>query len=179
MPRSLDLGSGEEPRGIEGWERWGIDLVGSPSDKVIRTDLAFEPIPFPADHFERVYAYDFLEHLPMRAYVTGPDGRPQTVNVMLNLFNEIWRVLTPGGTFESFTPHVPHWSEVFRDPTHVSFWTAQTWEYLAQPGEFVPLTRRYGLKATFELVSMEWRGAHLFVLLRKIPVRPQVARSGS
>jgi SAM-dependent methyltransferase len=145
-----------------------VDLIADGAASVVEADLAFEPIPFPAGHFDRVLAYDFLEHVPMRAYVREPDGKPRTVNAMIQLFNEVGRVLAPGGVFESLTPHLPNWQEVFRDPTHVSFWTEQTWEYLATNGELLPWGRRYGLVAKLELVRKEWRGAHLYVeLLRQ------------
>ena len=164
MGRTLDLGCGVNVRGIDGWERWGIELVSSSAPNVLRADLTWEPLPFPENHFNRVFAYDFLEHLPMRAYL-GEAGRVRTVNVMINLFNEVARVLGGGGIFETFTPHLPHWAEVYRDPTHVSVWTEQTWDYFARPGAMVPLTRHYGLTADFEVIRKEWRGAHFYVEL--------------
>ena len=50
-----------------------------------------------------------------------------------------------GGVFETFTPHLPHWPEVYRDPTHVSVWTEQTWDFMARAGSMVALSRHYGL----------------------------------
>jgi hypothetical protein len=76
---------------------------------------------------------------------------------MINLFNEVGRVLGGGGIFDTLTPHLPHWSEVYRDPTHVSVWTEQTWDYLARPGSMVPLARHHGLWADLEVVRKEWR----------------------
>ena len=166
--RSLDLGCGSNLRGPEGWERWGLDLVARSDSRIAVADLTFDSVPFPDCHFARVYAYDFLEHLPMRAYAIDQNGRGRTINTMINVFNEVWRVLVPGGVFETFTPHVPHWQEVFRDPTHVSVWTEQTWEYLVASGSMVPLTREYGLTANFRLLRKLWRGAHLQVELEKV-----------
>ena len=42
-------------------------------------------------------------------------------------------------------------------PTHVSVWTEQTWDYFALPGQMIPLTRHYGLRADFEAIRKEWR----------------------
>jgi hypothetical protein len=166
-PRSLDLGCGDNVRGPDGWEHWGIDIDPANHPNTRAADLTFDPIPFPDAFFQRVSAWDFLEHLPMRAWVADFSGRRSTVNVMVNLFNEVWRVLEPGGVFESFTPHLPHFQDVFRDPTHVSYWVEQTWDYFAHPGTMIGLTRRYGLVADFSLIHKEWRGAHLYVELRK------------
>ena len=163
--RTLDLGCGENLRRVADGEAWGVDLVPTTASNVVQADVAFEPLPFPDNHFNRIFAYDFLEHLPMRAYLGGARGRVRTVNVMINVFNEVGRVLGGGGIFETFTPHLPHWPEVFRDPTHVSVWTEQTWEYFARPGSMVLLTRNYGLRADFEVIRKEWRGAHLYVEL--------------
>ena len=55
----------------------------SAAASVRAADLAFEPVPFPDAHFERVYAYDFLEHLPMRAYVGQVDGGVRTINCVI------------------------------------------------------------------------------------------------
>jgi hypothetical protein len=43
----------------------------------------------------------------------------RAINV-INLSNEVARVLGDGRIFETFAPHLPHWPEVFRDPTQVS-----------------------------------------------------------
>lgn len=166
--RCLDLGCGGNLRGPDGWERWGLDLVARADPRVAVADLTFDALPFPDSHFDRVYAYDFLEHLPMRAYAFDQNGRGRTINTMINVFNEVFRVLRSGGVFETFTPHMPHWPEVFRDPTHVSVWTEQTWEYLVESGSMTPLTRQYGLTARFRLIRKQWRGAHLYVELEKI-----------
>jgi hypothetical protein len=165
--RCLDLGCGLNLRGPADWERWGLDITANGDPRVAAADLTFDALPFPPDHFQRIFAYDFLEHLPMRAYAIDVNGRGRTVNTMINLFNEASRVLVTGGVFETFTPHVPHWQEVFRDPTHVSVWTEQTWEYFAEPGTMLGLTRHYGLTANFRIIRKEWRGAHLYVELQK------------
>ena len=163
--RTLDLGCGLNLRRVADWDAFGVDLVPSALANVKQANIGFDPLPYPDNEFNRVFAYDFLEHLPMRAYVAASDGRVQTIDVMINLFNEVGRVLGGGGIFETFTPHLPHWPEVYRDPTHVSVWTEQTWEYFARPGSMVPLTRHYGLRADFEVIRKEWRGAHLYVEL--------------
>lgn len=161
--RLLDLGCGDGPRKRDGYECYGVDVAAAP--RVEAADLAWEPIPFGDGAFDRVVAYDFLEHVPMRAHV---DGR--TRNCMVELFNEIHRVLVTGGVFESFTPHLfgpPNMAlqEVFRDPTHVSVWVEQSWDYWT--GAMADLMRRYGYRAEFRIARKERRRAHLYVELEK------------
>lgn len=166
--RTLDLGCGPNPRGPEDAERWGIDIVKSENPQVIQADLTWKGIPFEDDAFDRVYAYDFLEHLPKRVWwqenLFGIPV-PQTRDVHIQLFNEVYRVLKPGGVFESFTPHLPHVDEVYRDPTHVSVWVVGAWEYYA--GSMVEMNRHYGYTADFQSITREWRGAHYYVELQK------------
>jgi glycosyltransferase involved in cell wall biosynthesis len=94
-------------------------------------------LPFDDNSVSVVRAYDFLEHIPIG----------KTVFVM----EEIWRVLKPGGLFESMTPDAEHGQGAFQDPTHVSFWVENSWKY------FSGLQERYlyGIKADFEIESIE------------------------
>jgi hypothetical protein len=50
----------------------GIEITGSTGPTVLQADLTVEPIPFPDNHFNHVFEYGFLEHLPMRVYVGTP-----------------------------------------------------------------------------------------------------------
>lgn len=166
--KTLDLGCGASPRGPEGAERYGIDIV--PGDGIIEADLTWGGIPFGDESFDRVYAYDFLEHLPKRVWwkesdVFGSGLIGKTRDVHIELFNEVYRVLKPGGVFETFTPHLPNVDEVYRDPTHVSVWVPGAWEYYA--GSMVEMTRHYGYTANFRIIAREWRGAHYYVELQK------------
>jgi SAM-dependent methyltransferase len=78
--------------------------------------------PFIAKCADEVYCSHFLEHIPA--------GQPR-----INVFNEAWRVLKPGGRFKMVLPLIgytdPHtgvpmsnqigW-QPWADPTHVSQW---------------------------------------------------------
>lgn len=72
-----------------------------------------------SESFDRIYCSHFLEHIPA--------GQPR-----INVFNEAWRVLKPGGRFDMKIPLVGHtidgvgqlvngW-QPWADPTHVGFW---------------------------------------------------------
>lgn len=141
MTRSLDLGCGPAPRNRFGCdEAHGVDLYASPG--VLAADLAVEPIPYPDDHFDVVECRDFLEHIPRLVYVNG-DRR----NAFLELLDEVWRVLVPGGRFYAETPAWPH-GEAFQDPTHVNVITEATLAYVTDPAH-LRLTRTYGFRGTF------------------------------
>jgi SAM-dependent methyltransferase len=78
--------------------------------------------PFPNDHADEVYCSHFLEHIHA--------GQPR-----IDVFNEAWRVLKPGGRFTIVVPLVGFTNPVtgnpmkshigwqpIADPTHVSQW---------------------------------------------------------
>jgi len=88
-------------------------------------------LPFDDGTIQHIRAFDFLEHIPIG----------KTVQVI----TEIWRVLKPGGTFESLTPSTDG-RGAFQDPTHVSFWNQNSWLYY-MVDEYRNL---YGIKAKFE-----------------------------
>lgn len=161
-PLICDLGCGAHKRGNIGidvfpWE--GVDFV---------CNLGLDPIPLPDNAVTRFMAYDFLEHVPGYVFYKE-DGRWQRLYPRIFLLREIHRCLQPGGCFESFTPVHPH-QEWAQDPTHTSPpWTRNSWAYYTPWG--LGVARAYGIDFEFEIVTMEERGAHLFVVVRK-PARP-------
>ena len=117
-------------------------------------NLAVEPIPYESGMFGSVSAFDFIEHVP-RVLRSVSDHRA-TVFPFIELMNEIWRVLAPGGRLYALTPCYPA-GEIFQDPTHVNFITDQTHNYFA--GDY-PWGRMYGYKGLFRLIRAErvcWR----------------------
>lgn len=97
-PLRLDLGCGpnKKPGHI------GIDKIKFPGvDKVL--DIGSARLPYADASVAEVFSSHFLEHL----------GATERIHV----FNEVFRVLKPNGTF---TVIVPHWSSsrAYGDPTH-------------------------------------------------------------
>jgi SAM-dependent methyltransferase len=88
-------------------------------------------LPFDDNSIDHVLANDFLEHIPIG----------KTVKVV----EEIWRVLKPGGTFESLTPSTDG-RGAWQDPTHVSFWNQNSWLYFVKD-DYRDL---YRIKAKFD-----------------------------
>lgn len=148
MTRHLDLGCGARPRNpYARAELFGIDIVGDGAT-VRRANLAVAPIPFEADHFDSVSAYDFLEHVP-RVLPTA-DGQ-DTRFPFIELMNEIWRVLKAGGRFYASTPVYPA-PQVFVDPTHVNVLTAESHQYFTSPSLSA---RMYGFVGDFTLLRTQ------------------------
>ncbi len=150
--RHLDLGCGKFPRNPYGRaELHGADLralSAGPGVEIRRANLVVEPIPYPDAHFASVSAFDFIEHIP-RLF---PDGQGGTRLPFVELMNEIWRVLEPGGLLYAVTPAWPH-EQAFADPTHVNIITMQTLDYFTGDN---PLGRMYGFNGRFERLRQDW-----------------------
>ena len=147
--RHLDLGCGNRPRNPFACpELYGVDIRDSLSApgvvRIVAANLSLQPIPFDDGFFDSLSAYDFLEHVPRAAldYASGTTHFP-----FVELMNEVWRVLRPGGIFYAVTPAFPH-EKAFRDPTHVNVLAAKSHRYFTRPQL---LGRMYGFGGEFRL----------------------------
>ncbi|MBU1173479.1 MAG: class I SAM-dependent methyltransferase, partial [Proteobacteria bacterium] len=105
----------------------------------VKPDLVcdvIEGLPYEDNSVDTVRAHDFLEHIP--------------IGKTIKVITEIWRVLKPGGIFDSLTPSTDG-RGAFQDPTHVSFWNQNSWLYYSD------LAHRnlYGIVADFEIAKIE------------------------
>ena len=149
--RHLDLGCGGKPRNpYRRDELHGIDIAPDEAwsgGEIRRANLALEPIPYPDNHFDSVSAYDFLEHVPrVMANAAGTATRFPFIELM----NQVWRVLAPGGRLYAYTPCYPH-PMAFQDPTHVNIVTRETHQYFTRP-QFT--ARMYGFEGDFSVVRV-------------------------
>jgi SAM-dependent methyltransferase len=148
----LDLGCGKFPRNpYARGTLAGVDirpLQASDTFDYRIANLSLQPIPWADDSFGSVSAFDFIEHMPR---VLG-DDRGGTRFPFIEVMNEVWRVLAPGGLFYALTPAYPH-AAAFTDPTHVNIITAKTHEYFC--GES-PLGRIYGFRGRFDAQRVHW-----------------------
>jgi SAM-dependent methyltransferase len=118
--KTLDLGCGDTPKNPFNMDEiYGVDIRKVPEKNILKADLAVERIPFDSDMFDAVSAFDFIEHVPRIIY------NPKRRFCFVELMNEIYRVLKPGGRFFSFTPAFPA-PAAWRDPTHVNIITEET-----------------------------------------------------
>jgi len=153
----LDLGCGTRPRNpYQRKQLYGVDIRELPSDLgfVARAaNLAVQPIPFDTDQFGSVSAFDFIEHVPRMLPTADGSG---TRLPFIDLMNEIWRVLAPGGRLFAVTPAWPR-AEAFVDPTHVNFITERTHRYFCGDE---PLGRMYGFEGGFRELRVMWVHHH-------------------
>lgn len=143
----VELGPGTAPRhGVT----IGIDLhhpIGSPPQNAAETPWKIHGHggTIPDSSIDEVYASHFMEHIHR--------GQP-----LINVMNEAWRVLKPGGCFTMIMPLVgytdPHtgapmsdqigW-QPWSDPTHVNYWWFPEALYYFCEGAFAP-NADYGTK---------------------------------
>ena len=113
--------------------QWRAALKGVNYDQSPRNDTTIPP-----GYADEVFCSHFLEHIPA--------GQPR-----INVFNEAWRVLKPGGEFHMIMPLIGYtdpytgapmsnqigW-QPWADPTHVSqWWFPESLMYFCQ-GPFKP-----------------------------------------
>ena len=159
--KSLDLGCGTSIRNPYNTDLvYGIDLVGDDAKNIKVADLVTQPIPHKDATFDFVTAYDFLEHVPRLVYL-----KRKRIHPFIELMNEIYRVLKPGGIFLAHTPAYPR-EEAFQDPTHVNIISENTIEYFA--GASIEQCRSYGFIGEFEIIRQEWAEDFTYWLIWEI-----------
>lgn len=152
----VDLGCGFRKNG-----NIGIDCRRLETSADIICLLGFEKIPLEDGVADEIFCRDFLEHIPKAVFL---ESQRTLYYPILQLFDEIWRILKPGGIFTSYTPMYPH-GEIFQDPTHLSAWTINSMNYFC--GEHPGARRIYGIRACFEKIALREEGFYLYAQLRK------------
>jgi len=162
MSKTLDLGCGPQPKNpYSCLEVYGIDIRSYDNPNILVADLATEQIPHQNNTFDVVTAYDFIEHVPRIIY--NPNRRFPFVELM----NEIYRVLVPGGLFYSHTPAFPA-PAVFRDPTHVNIITEETFPFYFDDN--YRWASMYGFYGKFKLEAQTWHPnqINLITIMKKL-----------
>lgn len=134
----LACGQRKEP----GWV--GVDAIKTDVVDVIHDLLDF-PWPFADNSAAVVRAHHFIEHIPMLCMCCRDQVDP-----LFRFFDEVWRVLVPGGQFHVLSPHWSHMRS-WQDPTHrraISEATFMyTWRYWRERNEL----DHYPIKCDFDL----------------------------
>jgi SAM-dependent methyltransferase len=110
-------------------------------------------LPFETNSIDSFSAFDVLEHIPRWERTENGIEFP-----FINLMNEIYRCLKPGGLFIALTPAFPS-EAAFQDPTHVNVISHATIGYFAGKEPWAKLLG-YGFDQGFTVVTQTWqRGA--------------------
>jgi SAM-dependent methyltransferase len=158
--KTLDLGCGGLPRNpFQADLLYGIDIRDSTNPNIAIADLAQERIPHGNASMDYITAFDFIEHVPRVIYL------PQIRYSFIELMNEVYRVLTPGGLFLAHTPVYP-FSACFTDPTHINPITSETFSQYFD--DHYQWGRMYGFNGAFKVESQVRHSTHLISVLRKV-----------
>lgn len=170
MKKQLDIGCGTLPafkqHGQEGYEHYGVDIIDQKLPNVKQADLAIDPIPYGDDEFDLVTAHEIFEHIPKLIYLQDFDdvtNEPQGYyrwNCLIELFNEVYRVLKDGGILHFDVPYAGT-PQFYGDPTHVSEWTVDSVNYYC--GDYFGYHDDYGHRSKFKKLQVgmdperDWR----------------------
>ena len=157
---TLDLGCGGVPRNpFKADFLYGIDIRDSANPNIAKSDLAQEAIPHGDASMDYITAFDFIEHIPRVVYL------PEIRYSFIELMNEVYRVLKPGGFFLAQTPVYPY-SACFTDPTHINPITSETFsQYFDDQRQW---GKMYGFRGAFKIESQVRHSTHLISVLRKV-----------
>lgn len=147
-PFRLNLGCGNDIR--EGFIN--IDLIDAADLKIdLETVGKEKKFPYPDNSVELTLCSHVLEHL----------------HNFKDLMNELHRVTKPGGVVTIFVPIYPS-KQAFQDPTHVRFFTDETFSYLNQDSDY---HKEHGVNYGFKPWKLQRQGVvsgwELAVNLRK------------
>lgn len=135
VAKMVYLGAGSDRK--EGWIH--LDAFPFPGIDVV-CDVR-KGLPFEDNSIAHIYSQDFLEHTP-----------PET---KVELMNEIWRVLRPGGIMEHVVPMAGSDND-FGSPSHISHWHPQQFEHFDVDSYRYEKDRYYeGFKGGFRKVFVE------------------------
>ena len=142
----------------------GVDQ--HPADRVEIVAKLPAPLPLADSSVGVIRAYDFLEH----------------VGDKVALFNELHRLLAPGGLLLSQTPSTDG-RGAFQDPTHVAFYNENSFWYFteAQYQRYVPeITARFQVSRVVTHHPTEWHLAHdiPYVTANLIALKEPMPRNG-
>jgi O-antigen biosynthesis protein len=158
---ALDLGAAHghpaQYVGVDKQAGDGVDIVAH---------LGYEPLPCADNSVGVVRAMDFLEH----------------VEDKVTLWDELYRVLVPGGLVLSMTPSTDG-RGAFQDPTHCAYYNENSFWYLTEDTyrAYVPDQQaRFQVSRLCTHYPSQWHAEHAisYVTANLIALKPAMVRNG-
>lgn len=111
------------------------------------------PWPWETSSVTEIHCSHFVEHIPM-IYVDEfgtevPCGSPGAKDLFFKFFDEIHRVLKPGGIATIVTPNARN-NRAFQDPTHRRFLVAESFFYLFKEFRRINKLEHYNVECDFD-----------------------------
>lgn len=169
--RELVLGAGSRPQRILKQpgddDEFGPDVVRLDINPDHKPDVVWNlnrrPLPFADNEFDRIHAYEILEHIGHQGDYIG----------FFEEFSEYWRILKPDGFLLGT---VPAWNSkgALGDPSHVRVINDMTLaflsqeEYQRQVGKTPMSDFRYIYKADFRCAHIEYKDFSMFFALQAV-----------
>jgi hypothetical protein len=126
--KKLDIGAGSQWAREQSDEWLALDIVST-----FRPDVLGDAhrLPFADGSLKAIKCHHVLEHIPRDYFVfhwAGQDSYIEARKGLVDVMNEMWRVLAVGGQVWLEYPLFPT-EEAIADPTHGSFLTSNTLDY--------------------------------------------------
>lgn len=149
----VDLGAGNNPRNPFGATHlvatdFHDSFTRHDGVRFVKSDLT-KKLPFEDNSIDSFSAFDVLEHIPRWERTNEGIEFP-----FINLMNNVYKALKPGGIFIAVTPAFPS-AAAFQDPTHVNLISKATILYFCGDEPWAKLLG-YGFENGFEVVSQGW-----------------------
>lgn len=146
-PIRLDIASGQNRR--EGFT--GIDLW--PGSDVVH-NLNHYPWPFKDASVSETHCSHYIEHIPVAYWHPGNkyspvQETPEGVDALCKFFDELYRILVPGGTCSLIAPYYAS-QRCWQDPTHRRAITDATFFYVSREWRTTNKLDHYGMTCDFE-----------------------------
>ena len=145
----LDIASGKRKQ--EGYV--GIDIAPIPEVDIVH-NLSNFPWPIESESVTDIHCSHYIEHIPMAYWNLGNEYTVvmkdnDSVDALCKFFEELDRILVPGGKAYLIAPYYNH-ERCWQDPTHRRAITGATLYYVSKHWREINGLDHYGMKCDFE-----------------------------
>lgn len=165
MELLLGCGSSREKKLNTGRGQWSrlvtLDMNDDHKPDIVH-DIAKFPLPFEADTFDEIHAYEVMEHV----------GQQGDWRFFFDQWSDMWRILKPGGVFFGTSPAATSpWA--WGDPGHTRVLSPECMTFLHQPayaqiGKTAMSDYRFAYKADFDFVHLANEGHSFIYILQAV-----------